>query len=226
MSAQIRSTKITGLPSDRRSLVLNGLLSYRRICNIPPGFPSHWIFAFPRVRGRAAILKCPLIFGIDVVRCCMLAYWHFVFLVCWHVLGSCKLISNDYADYGLADYGLRQNRNVAGPIRGQKRRAVPRTPQTEHSRPHSWPKTDPARKTPPDASQNASNGAFPAPFVAEKRIQHRSMPLACLPADYGLPCGLRIACGLADADGLQDYGLFEEVPEFGSAQDLGREGSV
>ena len=50
--------------------------------------------------------------------------------------------------------------------------------------------------------------SLPGPIRGRKRIQRESMPPACLPADYGLPCGLRIACGLADTDGLQDYGLF------------------
>ena len=48
--------------------------------------------------------------------------------------GSCKLIGNDYADYGLADYGLRQ---------------------AKPCRPKSSPNTGSARKAPPEGAENA-----------------------------------------------------------------------
>ena len=65
--------------------------------------------------------------------------------------------------------------------------------------------TDPARKMTPDGIENAPNGSFQAQVVADKLFQREGVPPACLPA-CGLPCGLRIAHGFADTDGLQGCG--------------------
>ena len=100
-------------------------------------------------------------------------------------------------------------------------------PQKEPSRPDSRPKTDPARKTPPEGAENVSNETFPAKSVAEKRIRREkrrrtlsrtpqtepspsnSWPKAAPARKHatGLPaCGLRITVRIADCMRISKHG--------------------